>query len=535
MSSLPRRKPLLAVCLLVCAGCWSLPAACAEPLPVRGWLVHSPDRAYLERVLEAAARYEVNHLELSHDIVMNVDQIVADPERAKLIEETAKKAAARGIKTYVWGHELNTRARDLDLDPDSTAGRAFWGSRRAAYDKALAACPSLAGVVLMFGSSPTEVWGVADGGPFWKGLSQPARVRFVTDQVYAAVVTGRKKELLVRDFNHGPQQLAWLTEALRDYRGITVVSKPEPQDFQPFYPLSPALGAVGKTPQILEVDLNGEYWGQGLVPVSQVGYLRGRLRDGVAKKVTGAVGRIDTYGNTALGTPNEINLFALSRLLADPELSEQALYDEWLKKRYGLEPRSAAARLLQAILARTFEMAKKTYYTQGFWTWKDQSAVPETAAAIDGGIAGKSNALWDPEQKARERRLLRPDAEVVRAILAEKEEAVALADENVRDLAALRDRLAKEDFADLERRLRLAADVARVYQAIASAYWRTRLAATTPDAAEASPEACDAAVKSLAEWADRIEKRYADLKPVAAQAPRLRALAADLRKIRSKP
>src|SRR5207245_2010095 len=132
------------------------------------------------------------------------------PERARLIEETAKAAAAKGIKTYIWAHELNTRVKDLDLDPDSAAGRAFWESRRAAYDKALAACPSLAGVVLMFGSSPAEVWDVPDGGPFWKGLSKPARVRFVTDQVYAAVVAGRKKELLVRDFNHGPQQLAWL-------------------------------------------------------------------------------------------------------------------------------------------------------------------------------------------------------------------------------------------------------------------------------------------------------------------------------------
>src|SRR5262249_47179680 len=163
-------------------------------------------------------------------------------------------------------------------------------------------------------------------------------------------------------------------------------------------------------------------WGQSLIPVSQVGYLRGRLRDGAAKKVTGAVGRIDTYRNTALGTPGEINLFAFGRLLADPELSEQAIYDEWLKKRFGLEPRSEPAKRLQAILARTFEVAKKTYYTQGFWTWKDQSVVPETAASIDRGIAGKSTAQWDPEQKALERRLLRPDAKLVRAILAEKEE-----------------------------------------------------------------------------------------------------------------
>ena len=115
----------------------------------------------------------------------------------------------------------------------------------------------------------------------------------------------------------------WAIEALRDYPGITVISKPEPQDFQPFYPHSPAVGAFGRTPQILEMDLNGEYWGQSLIPVSQVGYLRYRFRYGVNKGIVGAVGRIDTNANAALGTPNEINLFAFSRLLSKPETAER--------------------------------------------------------------------------------------------------------------------------------------------------------------------------------------------------------------------
>jgi hypothetical protein len=43
---------------------------------VRGWIVSSPDRAYLERVVEAAPRYGINHLELSHDIIMAVTDTV---------------------------------------------------------------------------------------------------------------------------------------------------------------------------------------------------------------------------------------------------------------------------------------------------------------------------------------------------------------------------------------------------------------------------------------------------------------------------
>src|SRR5439155_16891951 len=155
-------------------------------------------------------------------------------------------------------------------------------------------------------------------------------------------------KLFVRDFNHGPQELRWLIEALCNFPGIIVISKPEPQDFQLYYPHSPSIGAYGTTPQILEMDLNGEYWGQSLIPVAQVDYLRYRLRHGVAKQVRGGVGRIDTYANTALGTPSEINLFAFSRLLDNPETSEGALYEAWLHKRYGLAPGSRAARDLEA-------------------------------------------------------------------------------------------------------------------------------------------------------------------------------------------
>src|SRR5437899_3184984 len=163
---------------------------------------------------------------------MNVDQVVASADLAKLIEEVAKKAAAQGIATYIWAHELNARAKKLDLDPESPAGREFWQSRRAAYEKALTACPSVAGVVLMFASSPTEVWHVKSEDAFWQKLSMPERIRFVTRQVQSVVVTKLGKKLFVRDFNHGPQELRWLIEALCNFPGIIVISKPEPQDFQ---------------------------------------------------------------------------------------------------------------------------------------------------------------------------------------------------------------------------------------------------------------------------------------------------------------
>jgi len=496
---------------------------------VRGWLIHTADPEYLDRVLEAAPRYGVNHLDLSHDVVMNASEFESKPELAQSVEGAARRAAGAGIKAYVWAHELDTRDKDPDLDPASPAGKAFWEARREAYRRVLRACPSLAGVVLMFGSSPTEVWDIPGRDAFWKGLSMPARVRYVTELVREVVVGEFGKQLVVRDFNHGPKQLQWLVEGLRDCPGITVYSKAEPQDFQPFYPHSPSIGAYGSTPQLLEIDLNGEYWGQSLIPVSLVGYLRYRIAHAASKGVAGAVGRIDTYRNRALGTPSEINLYAFRRLLEEPSLDEQRIYDDWLRERYRLAPGSEPARRLQSILERSFEMAKRVYYTQGFWTWKSQSSLPRNAKQIDGCIVGKSTALWDPAAAETERRLRRPAAADVRAILAEKDDGVALADANLRDMAPLAGRIAPSDYADWTRRLRLAADLARVYRAIASGYWRVKLREAHPEAPEAALTAIRTALGELEEWAERLPASHAWCEPLAEEAPRLREFAADLR------
>src|SRR5262249_32816201 len=158
----------------------------------------------------------------------------------------------------------------------------------------------------------------------------------------------------------------------------------------------------------------------------------------VARSVLGGVGRIDTYHHTALDTPNEINVFAFRRLLEDPDLPAKVIYDEWLERRYGLAPGTEAAVGLRALLVRTFDVARHCYYTLGFWTWKKQSWIPETAAAIDHTLTGRSNALWDPSQKTLAARLTRPDPSLVRAILAEKAAAVSLAEENAKGLAGLR-------------------------------------------------------------------------------------------------
>jgi len=501
------------------------------PQTVNGWLVHWPDPAYLNRVLEAAPGYKINHLELSHDIIMQVDEATEDPKRGELIQSVAKRARAKGIKSYIWAHEINTRDKNAPLDPDVPEGKAFWEKRREAYRRTLRACPSVAGVVLMFGSSPYEVWdrpSTPGDGDGWQRRTAAQRVRFITDLVCAVVRDEFHKEVFVRDFNHGPSQLESIREALKDYPGITIISKAEPQDFQPFYPHSFTLGAFGATPQIVEIDLCGEYWGQSLILTSLAGYVPYRLKYDQEQGTIGAVGRVDCFSNSALGTPSEINFYAFQRVLEDRNVTADAIYAEWMKKRYGLKPGGYAARQMTEIFERSWQMAKKLYYTQGFWIWKNLSSIPERSASIDGGIAGKSNALWDSAQKPLEQRLLHPDAALVRAIREEKAEAVKLAQSNLTTLAGIRSSLAPADYADIERRLRLAVDLANIYQAIADAYWRVKLSENAPGDAEASIEKVNVALSTLTPMATLLEKNAANFPWIGKQSQRLINLQTDL-------
>ncbi len=119
---------------------FSLAAAGKTPaLPERGWIVMVPDSAYLFAVVDSAASYGITHLQLSHDIVMKIDEILADPERARLIEEVAEYADQKGIDTYVWSHEVNTRGRGRELlkSQDPAKRQQFWAARWSAYRDAL--------------------------------------------------------------------------------------------------------------------------------------------------------------------------------------------------------------------------------------------------------------------------------------------------------------------------------------------------------------------------------------------------------------
>lgn len=133
-----------------------------------------------------AQRYNVTELQLSHSIIMDIDEINEDADRAAriaryvdLIHEAyvglgphgTKRAGRRltgrapgavdaarsrrsNMTAVVWSHEFNNVGLTVCFDPAGPV----WEERRQAYRAALTTVPTIDGVVLMFGSSSLEPW-----------------------------------------------------------------------------------------------------------------------------------------------------------------------------------------------------------------------------------------------------------------------------------------------------------------------------------------------------------------------------------------
>ena len=114
----------------------SAAAACAAPFPVAGWQLQENDELRINRMIDLAAENGVNHLQLSHSIIMDIDELAEDGERAAMIRRVAIRAKEKGIGVFVWSHEFNTDEMTVCLDPETRKGKAAGGLPQSAVESA---------------------------------------------------------------------------------------------------------------------------------------------------------------------------------------------------------------------------------------------------------------------------------------------------------------------------------------------------------------------------------------------------------------
>jgi hypothetical protein len=456
--------------------------------PVRGWILLDRDPAAVRAALEAAPRFGINHVQLSEDLLMDIDELLDDtPEtlaRVAGLNEAIALAHDKGIRVYVWCHELPTGAIAVCYGPDGD----LWRQRAEAYRKGIARIPDVDGVILMFGSAGTPPWLSfcdCDWCPDTYGESldsppQAERLRLIVQNV-AAVVTGELgKEVIGRVFIHEAEENAWHQEGLAAATCTPFVTmhKDAVNDWQPYNPPDPTMPVAPGRPAFMETDAAGEYFGQSELPFAAPGYYRYRLAYAREHQGIGYAARIERGSNRALGTPNEVNLWALTRLLEDPRTPLAAIWDQALQSLYGVAPGSESSLTLRSVLETSFPIRVKSHYALGIWALDKGSDIPsqpEFGQLFQRGDMRK----WDPDWTATWEALDHPDRGTVLRIHQEGTEAVVLAGEARATFLDRRPALESAgmraaDLDDLDRRLRHQAHAATAWRAVDLFLWASR-------------------------------------------------------------
>ena len=430
-------KPAVVILLILAAAL----SAEAGPLSIRCWQFQDYDMKHIKRLVDLAAAQSVNRVQLSHNIVMDVEEPLSKPQLVADINTICKWAHGKGIKVDIWTHELNGIPKDLQKDGKADIDDPkLWEFVKGKYDKLFKLCPEIDGLVLTMQETAMSIYNDEN---VTSSIPPEERVAKLIDDM-GAVCAAFKKDFIVRTFSYEPEQLRCILGGLKACKSdVIVMTKCVPHDWQPYYPYNPAIGDVGGRRQIVEFDLGHEFTGLSTIPYINIDYVKRHLEYDINKGAVGAVFRVERLAWRSTDTPNWAVIDVCTRLLSDPSADPHRLYREWLADRYS---RDAVEPLYSAFM-RTQEIVDKGCFVLGFWI-TNHSLIPSYEYAQK-SLRGRTTAKWDPSTKPIEQELFHPTRDTIRKIDAEKDAALKLADASIADIERAKGFLKPDDYSEL--------------------------------------------------------------------------------------
>ncbi len=447
---------------------------------INGWILLDSNPDAVRETIETAARYGVNHVQLSHGLIMDIDDLLEDggQTRADTLNLGIQLAHENGMKAFVWAHEFSRVAVSVCFDPEDQ----IWEDRKDAYREALAMIPDVDGVVMMFGSSDMPPWFAMCSCDYceenypeslaWERPPSNERVQMVVEIIGGTITDELGKELLIRTFVHEPNEITWHSEGMSAAKGVefTGMHKCAVQDWQPYNPHHGSTGNIGNHPSVLEMDVAGEYFGMSVLPFCAPGYFWYRMNYLWDHKGIGVVMRVQRGSNHALGTPNEINIHAVNELIKDMSKPLDTIWDEFIQNFYGLAADAEGQDTLKRILSDTFDVRRKSHYVLGIWALEKSSDIPggyDFSMFKDRGEMPK----WDTDWQSVWDGLDQPTMKTVLNIWQEGSEAVAISEYALNNITQLADKLEQDKYDDLLYRLQYQKRAAEVWRAVKVFLW----------------------------------------------------------------
>jgi hypothetical protein len=483
--------------------------------PVRGWTILSNSEVDDFATIAAAPKFRINHLELSHDVVMDLNE-VRDEKKLGLVNRLADSAHAAGIReVVVWDHALYALAYyperfrtgpggTIDLDDP-----AFWAWLKQDYREMLDRVPAADGIVLTFVET-----GARAERQYSRVMTTPQeKLAAVVNAVADVVIGERHLNLYARTFSYTHAEYRAIIGAVNRFRpGVRLLMKEAPHDFFLTHPNDFYAGTIAR-PTVIEFDAAGEFNGQGQIASTWPEYMLGRARDLLRRPhVIGYTARTDRYGGTRLvGHPAEIDLYALARFVEDSTVTADGVTSGFVAAHYGEAARPFVARAFR----NAFDVVTSSLYTLGTnvanHSRLDYDAYPSSYARH---VSGKwieppvahvghgvnrdlhywrdvvdriapaatkepKGAQWNEVPWVRDSGWIHPgermDEATLRMVLTEKRYGVTKARESLRAIEEGRAVLRRADYRELHALFERTLLTARLHEGVASAYYGFRV------------------------------------------------------------
>ena len=385
----------------------------------------------------------------------------------KRMKEICDLAHSIGKPFIYWHRELYLPKEMLKDEPkllDENGDFDLLGEPYAKYlrwkiDETFKVLPELDGLVLTMTEADYSVIHAANAKRY-----PPAKVVETIVRIFAEELEKRGKIFSVRSFGSIAADyesiLAGSALAAKDH-GFEIETKVTPYDFDPFLPDNPFLRHVPGTTLAAECDGLGEFLGAGYLPCVQTDAIRRYVTEATRKKVDRFTIRIDRVGNRIFDSAQEANLYAYHRFIADPSLTSDEVMSDWAKRRW---PKCATE--MRELAKDGFRLVRATQFVAENVAFHQNPVTPNFKYVKAGGIfaAFRENAdlhmsglQWGMQFTRR--------TPGHKAILAEKDEAVKLADEGFAKLEALKGRLDPSEYARHRRAWSIATKATRTIRA----------------------------------------------------------------------
>ena len=340
-----------------------------EKIKIQGWNILTDHATTALKTIEASKNYDVNHLQLSHEICHDLKDVKHQWNR-NIVNSLTKKAHETGIpEVVVWDHALYK----LDYYPDrfkikesgllDLDNPKFWKWFKADYRKMLDLVPEINGIVLTFIETGARV-----ENQHSEILKTPQeKLAALVDSVATVIVNERNLKLYIRSFMYNRTELNNLMQCFKLIKcpDIVVMAKETPHDFFITHPISWWIQDI-PFPVIIEFDCTHEFNGQGIVasifPETHL------IRWKHYQKLPNVIGfsiRTDRYGNTSiLGKPSEINLFTVHEATKNLEIEIDEIIEKFIAEKYD----SVAVEYLKPVFEKAPEIILSSFYTLGLNT-----------------------------------------------------------------------------------------------------------------------------------------------------------------------